>query len=80
MAPPRQVEDDEIVQFVYDYTNEHGYPPTVREIADECGLMRSSAQARLKRMFEQGILKRPPGVARGLSISEAGMKMISEPL
>ena len=73
-------DSESMVRYIVDYRNENGMPPSVREIAEEFGVGRQTAQNTLRRMMDEGLLRRPPGVARGIQISEAGMKMLTETL
>ena len=69
-----------IVCYIVSHVETHGYPPSVRDIATELDLVPSTTQYHLQRMFDQGILKRPPGVPRAITVSEAGMKLARDPL
>lgn len=72
-----RMSDDMEAQYaahITDYTTEHGVPPSVREIAFHFGVAHGTAQHHLARMVEKGLLKRAPGVARGISIAGAVMK------
>lgn len=47
-----------IYNYIVDYLEEHGYPPSIREIADGVDLKSASAvHNHLCTMFEQGILE-----------------------
>ena len=47
-----------ILGFIVGYLEEHGYPPTVREIGDGVGLKsKSSVHAHLTRMIADGVLE-----------------------
>ena len=49
----------EIWQFLADYVDEHGYPPTVREIGDAVGLASpSTVHAHLANLERAGLLRR----------------------
>lgn len=52
-------------RFIVAYVQQHGYPPTVREIAAGCYLASSSgAFYHLRKLEAEGILKREPYTAR----------------
>ncbi|MEO0081900.1 MAG: transcriptional repressor LexA [candidate division WOR-3 bacterium] len=58
---------DKIVQFVRQYVEEHGFPPSFREIARAVGIRSTKAvKYHLDILAEQGILGRTPGQARSL--------------
>ena len=47
----------QILDFVGSYTDENGYPPTVREIAAAVGLRSpSTVHSHIKKLIEQGYL------------------------
>ena len=51
----------EIWDFLVDYVDRHGYPPTVREIGDAVGLASpSTVHAHLANLERAGLLKRDP--------------------
>ena len=51
----------EIWQFLVEYTDGHGYPPTVREIGEAVGLASpSTVHAHLANLERAGLLKRDP--------------------
>src|SRR5688500_16861527 len=51
----------EIWQFLVDYVDRHGYPPTVREIGEAVGLdSPSTAHAHLANLDRAGLLRRDP--------------------
>lgn len=79
-AEMKMPDNESMVRYIVEYRDEHGMPPSVREIADEFSVAHGTAQNTLRRMIDEGLLTRPPGVARGLRISEAGMKMLTETL
>jgi repressor LexA len=59
----------EIFDFVVGYADEHGYPPTVREIGEEVGLASpSTVHAHLANLERAGYLRRDPTKPRALEI------------
>jgi repressor LexA len=59
----------EIWQFLVDYTDGHGYPPTVREIGEAVGLASpSTVHAHLANLERAGLLKRDPTKPRALDL------------
>ena len=60
----------EIWDFLVDYVDRHGYPPTVREIGDAVGLASpSTVHAHLANLERAGLLKRDPTKPRALDLS-----------
>lgn len=58
-----------ILAFIESYQREHGYGPTVREIADLCGLSSPSvAHYHLARLERQGFIERTPGLDRSVRV------------
>jgi repressor LexA len=63
----------EIWDFLVDYVDRHGYPPTVREIGDAVGLASpSTVHAHLANLERAGLLKRDPMKPRALELSGRG--------
>jgi repressor LexA len=59
----------EIWDFLVDYVDRHGYPPTVREIGDAVGLASpSTVHAHLANLERAGLLKRDPTKPRALEL------------
>jgi repressor LexA len=60
----------EIWEFLVDYVDRHGYPPTVREIGDRVGLASpSTVHAHLANLERAGYLKRDPTKPRALELT-----------
>lgn len=65
---PRQ---QAILDCIKDFSREHGYPPSVREIGERVGLSSSSTvQSHLKTLEKKGLIKRDPTKPRAL-VSES---------
>ena len=64
----------EIWDYVVDYVDAHGYPPTVREIGEAVGLASpSTVHAHLANLERAGLLRRdPPSLARSSSSAASG--------
>ena len=59
----------EIWSFVVDYSDRHGYPPTVREIGEAVGLASpSTVHAHLANLERAGLLRRDPTKPRALEV------------
>jgi repressor LexA len=59
----------EIWKFLTDYVDEHGYPPTVREIGEAVGLASpSTVHAHLANLERAGLIKRDPTKPRALEL------------
>jgi repressor LexA len=59
----------EIWQFLVEYVNSHGYPPTVREIGEAVGLASpSTVHAHLANLERAGLLRRDPTKPRALEL------------
>ena len=59
----------EIFEYVTGYVDEHGYPPTVREIGDAVGLASpSTVHAHLANLERAGYLRRDPTKPRALEL------------
>ena len=59
----------EIWNFLVEYVDQHGYPPTVREIGERVGLASpSTLHAHLANLERAGLLKRDPTKPRALEL------------
>jgi repressor LexA len=67
MLTPRQ---QQIWEFLVQYVDGHGYPPTVREIGEAVGLASpSTVHAHLANLERAGLLKRDPTKPRALELA-----------
>ena len=57
-----------ILEFVTEYTKEHGYPPTVREIGSHFRFLWAAARTHLQALQKKGALKLNPSKSRGIEI------------
>ena len=74
---------NEILKFLKTYTENKGYPPSVREICEAVGLKStSSVHGHLKKLEEKGLIKRDPTKPRALEIMDHSNKkeMINIPI
>lgn len=61
-----------ILQFIYEFTNMHHYPPTIREIGDNVGISSTSVvNYNLSKLEESELITREREVSRGLSLNVA---------
>ena len=61
----------EIYEFLKNYTENKGYPPSVREICEAVSLRSTSTvHGHLKRLEKKGMIKRDPSKPRALEIAE----------
>jgi repressor LexA len=67
--PMLTTRQQEIWQFLAAYVDDHGYPPTVREIGDAVGLASpSTVHAHLANLERAGLLKRDPTKPRAIDL------------
>lgn len=61
----------QIIDFISQYTQKHGYSPTLREIADAMGLSSiATVHEHLRRLTLKGVIKKFKGSTRGYEIIE----------
>lgn len=66
---------NEIYEFLKKYTEDKGYPPSVREICEAVSLRSTSTvHGHLKRLEKKGLIHRDPTKPRALEISELSMQ------
>ena len=74
---------NEIYEFLKTYTDNKGYPPSVREICEAVGLKStSSVHGHLKRLEGKGLIRRDPTKPRALEIIDNSVKreMVNVPI
>jgi len=75
MLTPRQ---QQIWDFLVEYVDRHGYPPTVREIGEAVGLASpSTVHAHLANLERAGLLRRDPTKPRALELTGRTEKLRS---
>ena len=67
----------EIWNYLVEYVDRHGYPPTVREIGEQVGLASpSTVHAHLANLERAGLLKRDPTKPRALELLGREKKLV----
>lgn len=70
---------EQIRQVIIDYIQQHGYPPTVREIGEAVGLKSTSGvKMHLDRMFADGILETDASIGTPRAIRVPEYKFVKE--
>jgi len=78
LTPGLTERQQEIWQFLVEYVDGHGYPPTVREIGDAVGLASpSTVHAHLANLERAGLLRRDPTKPRALEL--VGRRVAASP-
>lgn len=57
-----------ILEFLTEYTKNHGYPPTVREIGGHFKFLWAAARGHLQALHRKGFIKLNPSKSRGIEI------------
>ena len=69
-----------ILDVINEFTNEHGYPPSVREIGERVGLSSSSTvQSHLRTLEKRGLISRDPTKPRALVTLEGRQRESARP-
>ena len=67
----------DVLQFIYKEVQEHGYPPTVREICNAVQLSSTSTvHGHLSRLEKNGLIQRDPSKPRAIELTMAGLEAI----
>src|ERR1700732_3889464 len=73
--PPRQ---KDVVNHIISLTEEHGYPPTLAELASALGLRnRMTVHQHVAALKKKGLVHWEPGLNRSLRVLNEGLKLIS---
>lgn len=69
----------EIYDYIISFTNEHGYPPSVREIGAAVGLKSpSTVHFHMKGLEEAGVIVKAEGKTRAISLPGASLGPVAE--
>ena len=69
----------EIYDFILSFTNEHGYPPSVREIGAAVGLKSpSTVHFHMKSLEEAGVIVKAEGKTRAISLPGVSVGSVAE--
>ena len=69
MAAPLSSKQAEIYQFILQYTRDHGYPPSVREIGEAVGLKSpSTVHFHMKKLEAEGYIQKADGKTRAITL------------
>jgi repressor LexA len=75
---------ERIINFVTEFLNDKGYPPTIRDIAAGCGISSTSVVAyNLNKLEQAGYISRHSDISRGikfLSPQQKGRKLVYIPI
>ena len=75
---PRQ---NEILNLIQDFIDEHGMPPTRAEIARELGFRSANAaEEHLRALQKKGVLELMPGASRGIQLKDSLREQLGLPL
>jgi repressor LexA len=59
-----------IIEFIVNFTDSHDFPPTIREIGEQCGISSTSVvNYNLTKLEEMELLTRQRSVSRGLNLN-----------
>lgn len=60
----------QIYVYIVDFLNEHGYPPTIREIKAHIGVKSTSTvEYHLRKLKESGLISQEDGKARSITVT-----------
>lgn len=66
-----------VLNYIHKQVEDHGYPPTVREICSAVGLSSTSTvHGHISRLIEQGFLQKDPSKPRALEITSKGLGIL----
>lgn len=58
-----------IITFIRSYQADHGYPPSIREVADGVGVTKNAVSHHLSRLADEGRVSQTPGKYRSLRVT-----------
>lgn len=67
----------EVLRFVYSYTSDHGFPPSLREIGKAFGFKSTnSVSDHLKYLERKGFIRRHAIISRSTVVTRAGFQAL----
>ena len=58
---------ESIIEFIHDFLRDNGYPPSIRDIAAQCGISSTSVVAyNLNKLEQAGYIRRHTDISRGI--------------
>jgi repressor LexA len=67
-----------MLHFIWDFAQERGYPPSIREIGRAVDISSTSVvNYNLERLEQEGLIERDRGQSRGLRLSDTGLDFLS---
>ena len=61
-----------VLNFVTWHIGRHGYAPTLRDICSACGISSTSAASySVRSLHDRGLLRKTPGISRGIALAGA---------
>lgn len=77
MAKHLSERQSRIIEFLSEYTEEHGYPPSIREIGAAAGISSTSVVSyNLKRLEEKGFISRDEEISRGIALTNTARTQV----
>ncbi len=68
----------QVLDFIVDYTRDSGYPPTVREMAEAFSMSSKGAYDHLKAIEKKGYIRRDPAKPRAIELLDFVSKRTSD--
>jgi repressor LexA len=79
MSKKGEDKQKKILEFVTNYMNENGYPPSIREICQGVGLSSTSTvHAHLETLKKNGLLEKADSKSRGLRVKNNAPEIVGE--
>jgi repressor LexA len=77
MAEHLSERQSRIIEFLGEYMEEHGYPPSIREIGAAAGISSTSVVSyNLKRLEEKGFISRDEEISRGITLTDTARTQV----
>lgn len=78
MSERNRVMEQNVVDYIVWHTAHHGYPPSIRAIANYVDRTQSHIHSVIQRLVREGIIEVTPGIARSVRVKGANMKASDE--
>jgi repressor LexA len=71
----KELRKAQVLGAIEDYTSDHGYPPSYRELGGELGIAHSAVHLYVRELKADGLINDNPSHARALTLTAAGLEL-----
>ena len=77
-GPNADVQVMKVLRYIRAYVDEHGFPPSRRDIAEHCEVAPWTAQRWLEELRDRGLVRVVAKGPRSMTVTDSGMTALTE--